>query len=119
MLPLAPETPTMILRIERCLPSRRLQPSAAGRPGAMTGESTAKEVAVLGLGEAGSLLARDLVHGGARVRGWDPDLHGDLREIPIAASLPDAVRGAEIVLSVNLATVAADVARAALPYLDA
>lgn len=84
----------------------------------MHGETTgANEVAVLGLGEAGSLLARDLVRGGARVRGWDPDLHGDLSEIPIAASLAAAVAGADIVISVNWATVACDVARAALPHL--
>ena len=70
-------------------------------------------VAILGLGEAGSLLARDLVRGGAIVRGWDPDLHGDLSEIPIAASFADAVRGADVVISVNWATVAADVAREA------
>jgi 3-hydroxyisobutyrate dehydrogenase-like beta-hydroxyacid dehydrogenase len=75
-------------------------------------------VAVLGLGEAGSLLARDLVRGGAEVRGWDPDLHGDLREIPIAASFADAVRGADIVISVNWATVAAEVAREAAPLID-
>ncbi len=74
-------------------------------------------VAVLGLGEAGSLLARDLVRGGAVVRGWDPDLHGDLSEIPIAASFTDAVRGADVVISVNWATVAADVARDALPLV--
>lgn len=77
----------------------------------------AKTVAVLGLGEAGSLLARDLVHGGAVVRGWDPDLHGDVREIPLAASFAEAVSGADIVISVNWATVAADVAREALPLL--
>jgi 3-hydroxyisobutyrate dehydrogenase-like beta-hydroxyacid dehydrogenase len=74
-------------------------------------------VAVLGLGEAGSLLARDLVRGGAVVRGWDPDLHGDLREIPIAASFADAVRGADIIISVNWATVAADVAREARAHV--
>jgi len=39
-------------------------------------DSSAKTVAVLGLGEAGSLLARDLVHGGAVVRGWDPIFTG-------------------------------------------
>ncbi len=76
-----------------------------------------KTVAVLGLGEAGSLLARDLVRGGATVRGWDPDLHGDLSEIPIAAGFADAVRGADVVISVNWATVAADVAREALPLV--
>jgi len=77
----------------------------------------AKIVAVLGLGEAGSLLARDLVRGGAIVRGWDPDLRGDLREIPIAPSFAAAVDGADIILSVNWATVAEDVAREASPFL--
>jgi 3-hydroxyisobutyrate dehydrogenase-like beta-hydroxyacid dehydrogenase len=81
-------------------------------------DSGAKTVAVLGLGEAGSLLARDLVRGGATVRGWDPDFHGDLSEIPRAASLAAAVAGAAIVISVNWATVAADVAREALPHLQ-
>jgi 3-hydroxyisobutyrate dehydrogenase-like beta-hydroxyacid dehydrogenase len=79
--------------------------------------SGAKIVAVLGLGEAGSLLARDQVRGGATVRGWDPDFHGDLSEIPLADSFADAVRGADIIVSVNWATVAADVAREAVPFL--
>lgn len=74
-------------------------------------------VAVLGLGEAGSLLARDLVRGGATVRGWDPDFHGDLSEIPLAGDFAAAVTGADIVISVNWATVAVDVARAAVPLL--
>jgi len=73
--------------------------------------------AVLGLGEAGSLIARDLVRGGHRVRGWDPNLHGDLSEIPIARGFAGAVDGADIVISVNWATVALDVAREALPLL--
>lgn len=73
--------------------------------------------AVLGLGEAGSLIARDLVRGGYAVRGWDPDLQGDLSEIPIAASHADAVADADVVISVNWATVALDVARETLPYL--
>ena len=74
-------------------------------------------IAILGLGEAGALLARDLVRAGVAVRGWDPDLHGDLSEIPIASTFAEAVRGATIVISVNWATVAADVAREALPLL--
>jgi 3-hydroxyisobutyrate dehydrogenase-like beta-hydroxyacid dehydrogenase len=74
-------------------------------------------VSVLGLGEAGSLIARDLVRGGAVVRGWDPDLHGDLSEIPLAPSFAAAVDGAAIVLSVNWAIVALDVARDAFPFL--
>jgi 3-hydroxyisobutyrate dehydrogenase-like beta-hydroxyacid dehydrogenase len=76
-----------------------------------------KTVAVLGLGEAGSLLARDLVRGGATVRGWDPDFHGDLSEIPLAASFAAAVAGADVVISVTWATVAAEVAREAVPLL--
>jgi 3-hydroxyisobutyrate dehydrogenase-like beta-hydroxyacid dehydrogenase len=80
-------------------------------------DSGTKTVAVLGLGEAGSLLARDLVRGGAVVRGWDPDFHGDLSEIPLAASLAVALTGADIVISVNWATVAVDVAREALALL--
>lgn len=74
-------------------------------------------IAIVGLGEAGALLARDLVRAGAQVHGWDPDLHGDLSEIPLAASFADAVRGADIVISVNWAVVAADVAREAFPLL--
>jgi 3-hydroxyisobutyrate dehydrogenase-like beta-hydroxyacid dehydrogenase len=80
-------------------------------------DAVPKTVAVLGLGEAGSLLARDLVRGGATVRGWDPDFHGDLSEIPLAASFAAAVEGADIVISVNWASVAAAVAREALPNL--
>jgi 3-hydroxyisobutyrate dehydrogenase-like beta-hydroxyacid dehydrogenase len=80
-------------------------------------DNGARTVAVLGLGEAGSLIARDLVRGGVTVRGWDPDLHGDLSEIPVAPSFAAAVDGARIVLSVNWAIVAADVARDALPLL--
>jgi 3-hydroxyisobutyrate dehydrogenase-like beta-hydroxyacid dehydrogenase len=76
-----------------------------------------KTIAVLGLGEAGSLIARDLVRAGFAVRGWDPDLHGDLSEIPLAASHAAAVDGADVVISVNWAIVAAEVARATFPFL--
>jgi 3-hydroxyisobutyrate dehydrogenase-like beta-hydroxyacid dehydrogenase len=75
--------------------------------------------AVLGLGEAGSLIARDLVRGGIAVRGWDPDLHGDLSEIPLAGSLAAAVDGADAIVSVNWAVVAAEVARDCVPFLRA
>lgn len=75
-------------------------------------------VAVLGLGEAGSLIARDLAHGGWTVRGWDPHLHGDLREIPIADSQHEAVDGADVVISVNWAIAAEHVARQTVPYLS-
>jgi 3-hydroxyisobutyrate dehydrogenase-like beta-hydroxyacid dehydrogenase len=88
--------------------------------GAMIGNNIgAKTVAVLGLGEAGSLIARDLLAAGISVRGWDPDPHGDLSGIPMATSLPDAVRGADIVVSVNWATAAVAAARDAVPALTA
>ncbi|HEY0383228.1 MAG TPA: DUF1932 domain-containing protein [Candidatus Elarobacter sp.] len=77
----------------------------------------AEEVAVLGLGEAGSLLARDLVKAGAVVRGYDPDLHGDLSDIPVVPTLAEAVTGAAVVLSVNWASVAVVVAREAVAHL--
>ena len=76
-----------------------------------------KAIAVLGLGEAGSLIARDLVRAGFAVRGWDPNLHGDLSEIPIAESHDAAVSGADIVISVNWAIVAEQVARETAPFL--
>ncbi len=83
------------------------------------GSNSAYAVAVLGLGEAGSLIARDIVRAGHALRGWDPDLHGDLSEIPLAPSLAAAVDGARFVLSVNWAVVALEVARETVPYLRA
>lgn len=74
-------------------------------------------VAVLGLGEAGSAIARDLVAAEAQsahavvVRGWDPAPRGDISGIPLASSAADAVSGAQFVLSINVAAVARDVAR--------
>lgn len=78
-----------------------------------------KTFAVLGLGEAGALIARDLVRAGFEVRGWDPDLHGDLSEIPVASSFESALDGADVIVSVNWAIVAEDVARSCVPFLHA
>jgi 3-hydroxyisobutyrate dehydrogenase-like beta-hydroxyacid dehydrogenase len=68
-------------------------------------------VAVLGLGEAGSLIARDLAAAGATVRAWDPAP----REVPpgvgAVASDREAVRDADAVLSVNSAAAALEAAR--------
>ena len=66
------------------------------------------EVAVLGLGEAGGRIAVDLVAAGCTVRGWDPVARPD--RIPVSADGPAAVRGADVVLSVNASAVALDVA---------
>jgi len=74
-------------------------------------------IAVLGLGEAGSLIAKDLVRAGVRVQGWDPWPHGDLASIPLMESFEAAVTGADVVVSVNWARVAEDVARQAAPLI--
>ncbi len=74
------------------------------------------EVAVLGLGEAGGRIAGDLVAAGCVVRGWDPVAR--LSGVPVAADGPSAVRGAEVVLSVNAAAVALRVAEGVAGSLD-
>jgi 3-hydroxyisobutyrate dehydrogenase-like beta-hydroxyacid dehydrogenase len=66
------------------------------------------DVAVLGLGEAGARIAADLVAAGCTVRGWDPAQQP--AGIENADSAPDAVHGADVVLSINAASVALDVA---------
>ena len=62
------------------------------------------DVAVLGLGEAGGRIAADLVAAGCTVRGWDPARRAD--GIDNADSDLTAVRGADVVLSLNSAAVA-------------
>jgi 3-hydroxyisobutyrate dehydrogenase-like beta-hydroxyacid dehydrogenase len=73
-------------------------------------------VAVLGLGEAGSVLAGDLVAAGAQVRGYDPAVTA-ARGITDADSEAEAAQGADLVLSVNSAKAAVDAFRAGLPGL--
>ncbi|MEV6346291.1 DUF1932 domain-containing protein [Actinoplanes sp. NPDC051851] len=71
-------------------------------------------IAVLGLGEAGSLIAADLVTAGATVRGFDPRVAPPPGVIA-ARDDADACRGASVVLSVNSASEAAAALRASLP----
>ncbi|MGD0247226.1 MAG: DUF1932 domain-containing protein [Streptosporangiaceae bacterium] len=59
-------------------------------------------IAVLGLGEAGSLIARDLVAAGAAVRGFDPRVPAPAG-VTVTGSDAEAVTGAGLVLSVNSA----------------
>src|SRR4051794_1984363 len=67
--------------------------------------------ALLGLGEAGGHIRADLRAAGARVRGFAP-----LPEpAPATAPAPEAVRGADVVLSL---TTAADARTAAESVLD-
>jgi len=58
-------------------------------------------VALLGLGEAGGAIAADLVAGGVRVVGWDPDPGRVVEGVVAAESAREAAVEAEVVLSVN------------------
>jgi 3-hydroxyisobutyrate dehydrogenase-like beta-hydroxyacid dehydrogenase len=74
-------------------------------------------VAVLGLGEAGSAIAADLVAAGVAVRGYDPAVQG-VDGVEDFGDEAQAARGADVVLSVNAAAVAADVARVVAGVLE-
>ncbi|WIX98815.1 DUF1932 domain-containing protein [Amycolatopsis mongoliensis] len=73
-------------------------------------------IAVLGLGEAGSALARDLVAAGAVVRGYDPAVAA-AEGVVATGSEAEAADGADLVLSVNSASAAVDALEAGLPGL--
>jgi 3-hydroxyisobutyrate dehydrogenase-like beta-hydroxyacid dehydrogenase len=75
-------------------------------------------IALLGLGEAGTAIAADLVAAGVAVRGYDPAG----RAVPGVHPAQDAVaavRGSGLVLSVNAASVALAAARSAAGALGA
>jgi 3-hydroxyisobutyrate dehydrogenase-like beta-hydroxyacid dehydrogenase len=69
---------------------------------------------VLGLGEAGSLIAAGLARAGAAVRGYDPRVRAPAGIHP-AGNAADACRGADVVLSVNSAADAHDALTEGLP----
>ena len=73
-------------------------------------------IAVLGLGEAGSVIARDLAAAGVQVRGYDPAVTA-AEPVIDTASEADAARGADLVLSVNSAKAAVEALTAGLPGL--
>jgi 3-hydroxyisobutyrate dehydrogenase-like beta-hydroxyacid dehydrogenase len=73
-------------------------------------------IAVLGLGEAGSIIARDLVAAGVRVRGYDPAVSA-AEPVIDTASEAEAACGAHLVLSVNSAKAAVDAFKAGLAEL--
>jgi 3-hydroxyisobutyrate dehydrogenase-like beta-hydroxyacid dehydrogenase len=82
-------------------------------------------IAVLGLGEAGSAIAGDLVAAGAAVRGFDPAVRGvdpaqdALVGVELAADAARAADGSDVVLSVNAASAAVAVAGSAAGALRA
>nr|WP_204331265.1 DUF1932 domain-containing protein [Geodermatophilus sabuli] len=73
-------------------------------------------IAVLGLGEAGSEIARDLVAAGADVRGYDPRVPSVDGVVP-RTDEADAVRDADLVLSANSSHDAMPALTHALPGL--
>src|SRR5512134_2990665 len=75
-------------------------------------------IAILGIGEAGGTLARDLIAKGVQVRGWDPEPRMIPDGLDFAPSNPAAASGADIVLSVNWASVAVEVATEVAPVLQ-
>ncbi len=75
-------------------------------------------VAILGIGEAGGTFARDLLAAGVTVRAWDPNPPVIPEGVEFAASNPAAVSGADVVLSVNWASVAVEVAAEVAPVLQ-
>jgi 3-hydroxyisobutyrate dehydrogenase-like beta-hydroxyacid dehydrogenase len=73
-------------------------------------------VAVLGFGEAGSEITRDLVAAGADVRGYDPKVTAP-EGVAARGNESDAVADADLVLSVNSSHDAMTALRNALPSL--
>jgi 3-hydroxyisobutyrate dehydrogenase-like beta-hydroxyacid dehydrogenase len=74
--------------------------------------------AVLGLGEAGSLIAADLAEAGATVRAWDPARPDSPAGVAVAGDAREAVRDAGIVLSVNSAAAALEAAASVAGELE-
>src|SRR5690349_11278298 len=74
-------------------------------------------VAVLGLGEAGSAIAADLVAAGAVVRGFDPRVRPG-PGVTACAGDADACRGSAVVVSLTCAHEAEEALSAALPGIS-
>ena len=74
--------------------------------------------AILGLGEAGGVLAGDLIAREATVFGWDPEPRNIPEGVHFTAGNPEAVSRADIILSVNWASVSIEVAAEILPVLQ-
>jgi 3-hydroxyisobutyrate dehydrogenase-like beta-hydroxyacid dehydrogenase len=79
--------------------------------------SAIRVVAVLGLGEAGTAISRDLLASGATVRGYDPVAAGP-EGIVTAGGDADACAGADLVISLTTAHEAVAAFRAAAPGLE-
>ena len=82
------------------------------------GDDQGLVIAVLGLGEAGSVIAGDLAAAGVRVRGYDPAVTA-AGAVLDTGDEADAAQGAHLVLSVNSAKAAVDALKAGLSGLRA
>lgn len=76
-------------------------------------------VAILGIGEVGRTLARDLLAAGVSLSGWDPAPHHIPDGLSFADGNPQAAQSADLILSTNLSRVAVEVAQEVLPVLGA
>ena len=79
--------------------------------------SSPLRIAVLGIGEAGSAISSDLAAAGADVRGYDPKDVEYPAAVAVRTSEADAVRDADLVLSVNSSHDAMTALRNAVPGL--
>ena len=74
-------------------------------------------IGMVGLGEAGSAIAIDLLAAGATVRGWDP-VAVVPKGVEPASDAAGAASGTDIVISANSAAAALDAARSVAPALQ-
>lgn len=74
-------------------------------------------IGLIGLGEAGSAIAADLVAAGAAVRGWDP-VAAVPEGVEPASDAVDAAAGTDVLMSANSAPAALDAARSVAPALS-
>ena len=75
-------------------------------------------VAVLGLGEAGSAFAAGIAAGGAEVRGFDPAGVATPPRVDRRGSAAEAVTGADVVIALTHAAQALEAARSAVGNLE-
>ena len=80
--------------------------------------SSRVRIGVIGLGEAGSLIAAGLQAAGADVIGFDPVVP-ETPPVPLAPDVATVVTGADIVISINSSTAARKVAEQVAPLLGA
>lgn len=74
-------------------------------------------IGVIGLGEAGSLIAGGLQAAGVTVTGFDAATPVN-PPVPVAVTIAEAVAGADIVISINSSTAARKVAEQIVPLLE-